>query len=57
MVPKTEEERKALGDLLREAYKHYVESARAGTLDLDSDDPWSPEYRELFDPSEKNSQL
>lgn len=54
MVPKTEEERKALGDLLREAAKHYVESEKAGTLYSDSDDPWSPEYRDLPERFRKN---
>ena len=44
-----EQEREALGNFLREAFKHFVESEKAGTLDWGDDDPFSPEYWEWMD--------
>ena len=39
-----EQEREALGNFLREAFDHFIESEKAGTLDWGDDDPFSPEF-------------
>lgn len=40
---------KTRGILFKEAYERFMESTKAGTLHSDSENPWSPGYRDLPD--------